>query len=71
MFGLGKRVCLPSEDCKDFNLIGGEVMCASESVVSMPSSVSVARWKIGVAEVVLMRVGGGNNIICISKDWTT
>ena len=67
---MGRRVYLPSKDCKDFNLIGLEVTCASESVVSMPSSVSMAIWNTGVADVLTMRVAVDDYIISTSKHWT-
>ena len=62
--------CSPLENRVDFNLISGEVHCASEGVVSFPSGVDVVVWEVGVAPVVLVGVGVDDDVISTSKDWT-
>ena len=63
-------VCVPSENRVDFNLVGGEVVCASEGVLSFPSGVDVVVWEVGVVAVVLVGVGV-DDYITSTKDWTT
>ena len=64
-------VCLPTENRVDFNLVGGEVACASEGVVSFPSGVDVVWWEVAEAVVVLVGVGVDVDIASTSKDRTT
>ena len=63
-------ICVPSENRVDFNVVGGEVLCASEGVISFLSGIDVVCWEAGVAAVVLVRVGMNDDIISTSKHWT-
>ena len=62
--------CLPLENRVDFNLVGSEVLRASEGVVSFLSGVDIVVWEVGVAAVVLVGVGEDEDIKSTSKHWT-